>query len=176
VAAYRAPLVLEDSHDDPERYEFLRGYWSKKQSVGRADHSNMEAVISRLLLPVATSLKARVLHEWTVVYGLEKIIPDVTFSFPHPSIREGYLVAPAFLAVECRSAGQKLRTLVDKCRLDHHRMGTPFCWIVDVEEECAYECHKAMNGMHRLVDTLTAGPDVSLAVREIFEEFKKGDL
>lgn len=167
------PLVLTDPHDNPEHYEFLRGHWAKKKSVGRADHSNIEIIIWVLLRPIAASLNARVIHEWTIVYGPEKIIPDVTFSFPSPEIREGYLVAPAFLVVECRSAGQKLKTLLDKCRMDHHRMGTPYCWIVDTEEECAYECHKAMNGTHRLVDTLTAGPDVSLSVAEIFEQFRK---
>jgi Uma2 family endonuclease len=173
VAANTAPLVLNNPHDDPEHYEFLRGRWSKKESVGRADHSDMEVVISALLRPIAASLNARVRHEWTVVYGPEKIIPDVTFSFPNPEVHEGYLVAPAFLAVECRSTGQKLRMLLDKCRLDHHRMGTLYCWIIDAEEECAYECHNGMNGMHRLVDTLTAGPDVSLSVNEIFEAFQK---
>jgi Uma2 family endonuclease len=173
VAANTAPLVLNDPHDNPEHYEFLRGRWSKKESVGRADHSDMEVVVSTLLRPIATSLNERVRHEWTIVCGSEKIIPDVTFSFPNPEIHEGYLVAPALLVVECRSTGQKLKTLLDKCRLDHHRMGTPYCWIIDAEEECAYECHKEMNGMHRLVDTLTAGPDVSLSVAKIFEEFQR---
>ena len=86
--------------------------------------------------------------------------------------RDGYLVAPAFLVVESRPKARGLKSLVDKCRLDHHRMGTPYCWIVDTEEECAYECHKAMNGMHQLVDTLTAGPDIHLAVAEIFNELR----
>jgi Uma2 family endonuclease len=97
----------------------------------------------------------------------------VTFSFSNPEIREGYLVAPAFLAVESRSRHQRIKSLLDKCRVDHHRMGTPYCWIVDTEEEGAYECHKEMNGMHRLVDTLTAGPDISLSVAEIFKQFKQ---
>ncbi|HWF47183.1 MAG TPA: Uma2 family endonuclease [Bryobacteraceae bacterium] len=176
MAANTVPLALNDPHDNPEHYEFLRGQWSKKESVGRVDHSDIEMIIWALLRPIAITLHARVAHEWTIVYGSERIIPDVTLSFPNPEISDGYLVAPAFLVVECRSRHQRMRTLLDKCRLDHHRMGTPHCWIIDTEEECAYECHKEMNGMHRLVDTLTAGPDVSLGVADIFEEFKRAAL
>jgi Uma2 family endonuclease len=170
------PLVLNSPLDNPEHYEFLRGCWSKKESVGRIDHSEIELILRALLQPFAEKLRARVIHEWTVVCGSEKIIPDVTFSFPDPQIRDGYLVAPAFLAVESRSKGQRLKALLDKCRLDHHRMGTPYCWIIDTEEECAYECHKGMNGMHLLVDMLTAGPDINLSVAEIFNEFKNSDV
>ena len=45
--------------------------------------------------------------------------------------------------------------------------------MIDAEEEAAYECHKADNGLFRLVDTLTAEPDVSLSVAAIFEKLKK---
>lgn len=90
------PLVLENPHDDPEQYEFLRGQWRKKEAVGRADHSDIEFVVLSLLRPIAQRLGARVKQEWTVVQGAEKIIPDVTFSFPNPGVCEGYLVAPAF--------------------------------------------------------------------------------
>lgn len=166
------PLTLENPHDDPEQYEFLRGQWEKKESVGRGDHSDIELIVLSLLRPFAQRIGARVKQEWTVVLGMEKIIPDVTFSFPNPEIRDGYLVAPAFLVVESRSTGQRLERLVDKCRLDHHRMGTPYCWILDTDEEAAYECHKEMNGTHRLVDTLTAGPDISLSTGEVFEQFR----
>jgi Uma2 family endonuclease len=174
VAANPAPppLTLENPHDDPEQYEFLRGQWEKKESVGRGDHSDIELVVLSLLRPFAQRIGRRVKQEWTVVLGMEKIIPDVTFSFPNPEIRDSYLVAPAFLVVESRSTGQRLKRLVDKCRLDHHRMGTPYCWILDTDEEAAYECHKEMNGMHRLVDTLTAGPDISLSTGEVFEQFR----
>jgi Uma2 family endonuclease len=173
VAANVAPpLVLEDPHDNPEQYEFVRGCWRKKESAGRADHSDIEFVVLSLLRPIAQRLGARVKQEWTVVHGPEKIIPDVTFSFPNPEIRDGYLVAPAFLVVESRSSGQRLRTLIDKCRLDHHRMGTPFCWILDTDEETAYECHQDMKGMHRLVETLTAGPEISLSAAEVFSQFR----
>jgi Uma2 family endonuclease len=166
------PLVLENPHDSPEQYEFVRGQWRKKESVGRGDHSDIEFVVLSLLRPIAQRLGARVKQEWTVAYGTEKIIPDVTFSFPNPEIRDGYLVAPAFLAVESRSSGQRLKRLVDKCRLDHHRMGTPYCWILDTGEEAAYECHKEMSGMHRLVETLTAGPEIRLSADEIFAQFR----
>jgi Uma2 family endonuclease len=169
------PLVLESRLDNPEHYEFLRGRWAKKESVGRADHSTIELIIYEMLRPTAKSLGARVLLEWTVVHGQEKIIPDVTFSFPNPQIRNGYLVAPAFLVVESRSKGQRLNTLIDKCLLDHHRMGTLYCWIVDSDEARAYECHHDMGGA-RQVETLTAGPDVSLSVAAIFAEFEAENL
>lgn len=172
MATNSAPLILDDPHDNPEHYEFLRGHWSKKKSVGRADHCDIELIIWALLRPIVSSLNAQVRPEWTIVYGTEKIIPDVTVSYPDPELCDGYLVAPAFLAVECQSKDQRLETLFDKCQLSHHRMGTPYCWIIDLEGECAFEFHKEMNGMIQLVDTLTAGPDIRLSVAEIFAQFK----
>jgi Uma2 family endonuclease len=85
--------------------------------------------------------------------GLRRSSPTWPYSFKNLEIRQGYLVAPAFLAVESRSTGQRLKALLDKCRLDHHRMGRPYCWVIDAEEECACECHQGMNGMHRRTGT-----------------------
>jgi Uma2 family endonuclease len=156
------PLVLDQPLDNPEHYEFIRGQWSKKQSVGREDHSELELLITLLLQPVAKRLGSKVLPEWTIVHGDEKLIPDVTFSFPNRTTRDGYLVAPAFLVVETKSKGQRLATLFDKCIHNYHRIGTPYCWVLDREERAAYECHREMAGAHRLVRLLTAGPDISL--------------
>ena len=161
------PLVLDQPLDNPEHYEFIRGQWLKKQSVGRKDHSELELEITLLLLPIAKCLKSEVFHEWTIVHGQEKLIPDVTFSFPNWTERDGYLVAPAFLVVETKSKGQRIATLFDKCVNDYHRIGTPYCWVIDREEQSAYECHRAMAGAHYKVTQLAAGPDISLSVADL---------
>jgi Uma2 family endonuclease len=161
------PLVLEDPRDNPEHYEFIRGHWLKKQSVGREDHSKLELLVTMLLTPIANRLQCQVFQEWTIVHGEEKFIPDVTFSFPGWTTRDGYLVAPPFLAVETCSQGQRLKSLFDKCLLDYHRIGTPYCWVLDTEEQAAYECHRVADGANRLVTRLTAGPDVAISVLDL---------
>ena len=93
------PLILDQPLDNPEHYEFIRGQWLKKHSVGRKDHSNLECQIRLLLEPMAKRLGSAVVQEWTIVHSDEKLIPDVTFSFPNGQERDGYLVAPAFLVV-----------------------------------------------------------------------------
>ncbi len=50
--------------------------------------------------------------EWTMLNGPDKLIPDVTFSFPAPKLSDGYLVAPAFLVVEAASKDQSLSSLL----------------------------------------------------------------
>ena len=90
------PLVLEHPSDNPEHYEFIRGQWLKKRSVGRKDHSQLELEIAVLLQPIAKRLGSMALQEWTIVHSDEKFIPDVTFSFPNWQERDGCLVAPRF--------------------------------------------------------------------------------
>jgi Uma2 family endonuclease len=68
--------------------------------------------------------------EWTLLNGSDKLIPDITFSFPGPKISDGYLVAPAFQIVEISSKDQSLPYLVKKCRDKYHLFGTPYCWII----------------------------------------------
>ncbi len=166
-------LPFEQLDDDFEHYEVLDGCMVLKQSVGRKKHSQLGRIIRSLLVPFQQKLGGDLEGEWTMLNGPDKLIPDVTFSFPNPTISDGYLVAPAFLVVETSSKDQSLSSLFRKCRDKYHVFGTPYCWIVDSEEEAAYECHKADNGLFRLVDTLTAGPDVALAVSAIFNELKQ---
>ncbi len=159
--------MLDQPLDNPEHYELIRGQWLKKDSVGRKDHSELELKITLLLQPLAKRLNSEVLHEWTIVNGSEKLIPDVTFSFPNWTERDDYLVAPAFLVVETKSKGQRVQTLFDKCIKDYHRIGTPYCWVLDREEQAAYECHRDMAGSHRRTNLLTAGLEISLAVSDL---------
>lgn len=171
------PPVLADPYDDPEHYELLSNGWARKESVGREDHSTIGQVLYELLRPYAKRSKCKVKPEWTMVGSGRKIIPDVTLSYPAPHylVDDGYLVAPALLAVESRSKGQRLRSLIDKCVNEHHPMGTPYCWIIDVEGQCAYECHKEV-GKEIKVPTLTLAsfsPALSLSVSEIFKQFEE---
>ena len=170
------PLRLIDPSDDPEHYEFLNGSWEKKQSVGREEHSRMDQVLYRLLNPIARQLGCKLRQEWTIVQGERKLVPDVTLSYPAPFYRvtAGYLAAPALLAVESRSQGQRLQVLVDKCLNDHHAMGTQYCWIIDIEQQNAYERNLA----HRVakpVSILTfeiSEIHFELSVARLFQEFK----
>jgi hypothetical protein len=106
------PLVLSDPTDDPERYEFLSGHWVKKD-VGRKEHSKMGRVLFELLQPFAEKLGCELELEWSVIKNGERIIPDITMSFPAPDFRveNDYLVALAFLVVKTRSRNQRLRSL-----------------------------------------------------------------
>ncbi len=165
------PGVYAD--DDPEHYELLDGQMVRKASVGRKKHSDLETIVLGMLKPHAQKARASVAHEWTMLNGRDKLIPDVTFSFPDPKLEDGYLVAPAFLVVETSSQDQSLSSLFKKCRQKYHPFGTPYCWIIDSEEEAGYECHKSDNGLFRLVDVLTAGPEISIGVSSIFEELRK---
>ena len=101
----------------------------------------MGRVISQLLRPFSKQLGCKLEQEWSVVLGGKKIVPDVTLSYPAPDylVEDGYLVAPAFLVVESRSEGQRLQKLVDKCVQDPAPMGTPHCWLIDIQTEPAYE-------------------------------------
>ena len=166
------PLHLLDASDNPEHYELLNGGWEKKESVGPFDHSAMDRAVYNLLRPFAKQLGCKLEQEWTVVLDGKKIVPDVTLSYPAPDyrIKDGYPVAPAFLVVESRSQGQRLQRLVDKCVQDHHAMGTPYCWIIDIESETGYECHRGQTTA-QAVPVLTAGPVISLTVDRIFTEF-----
>lgn len=155
--------------ENPEFYECINGQWKRKQSAGRDRHSDLEMAVLMLLKPFEKSLGGRVRHEWTIAYGRNKLIPDVTFSFPEYTLERGYLVAPAWLVVETSSEDQRLSSLFKKCREQYHPSGTPYCWILDSEEEVGYECHQEMGGAIRLVDELTAGPQVKIAVADIFK-------
>ena len=166
-------LPVEQLDDDFEHYELLDGRMVRKESVGRKKHAQLGRIIRSLLVPFQQKLGGDLESEWTVLNGPDKLIPDVTFSFPSPTLSDGYLVAPAFLVVETSSKGQSLSSLFRKCRDKYHPFGTPYCWVIDLEEEAGYECHKADNGLFRLVETLTAGPDVVLAVSAIFKELKQ---
>jgi Uma2 family endonuclease len=159
--------------DKPEHYELLNGRMIRKASVGRKKHSDLEVIILDMLRPLAKNAGAAVAHEWTMLNGPDRVIPDVTFSFPEPKLSDGYLVAPAFLVVETASKDQSLSSLLRKCRDRYHPFGTPYCWVIDSDEEAGYECHKADNGLFRLVDVLTAGPDINISVNAIFEELRK---
>ena len=164
-------LPAERADDDPEHYELLDGHMVRKESVGRKKHAQLARILRELLVPFQQRLGGTLESEWTILIGSDKLIPDVTFSSPNPTLSDGYLVAPAFLVIETASKDQSLSSLFRKCRDKYHPYGTPYCWVINSEEEAAYECHKADNGLFRLVDTLTAGPDVSLPVAAIFEGF-----
>ena len=169
------PLVLTDPTDDPELYELLDGRWLKKESVGHIRHSRMCRILFDLLLPFCKRYGLAVEREWTVIRDGKKIIPDVTVSYPQPQPQEGYLVAPAFLAVETKLPGQRLQKLINKCLIDHHSMGTPYCWILDIEEELGYECH-CETGKAIVVPVLTLGNcqwPINLPVKTIFNAFAK---
>ncbi len=159
--------------DDPEHYELLDGRMVRKASVGRKKHSRIDRIVWALLQESQQKLGGTLEMEWTMLNGAEKLIPDVTFSFPNHQEFDGYLVAPAFLVVETSSQDQSLSSLFKKCREKYHFFGTPYCWVIDSQEEAGYECHKADNGLFRLVDVLTAGPEVSISVSAIFDELKK---
>lgn len=165
------PLVLTDPTDDPERYEFLSGRWVKKD-VGRKEHSKMGRVIFELLHPFAETLGCELELEWAVVKNGERIIPDVTMSFPTPHFRieNGYLVAPALLVVETRSKNQRLRSLFDKCRNEHHRIGNSTCWIIDIDEELGYQYD--LGSVPASVDVLKCADIIQLPVTTIFEAFR----
>lgn len=154
--------------ENPEFYERIDGRWTRKESVGRDKRSDLEMAILMLLKPFEKTLGGRVRHEWTIAYGRNKLIPDVTFSFPEYKRERGYLVAPAWLVVETSSEDQRLSSLFKKCREQYHPSGTPYCWIIDSDEEVGYECHQEMGGAIRLVEELTAGPEVKISVAEIF--------
>jgi Uma2 family endonuclease len=159
--------------DDTEHYELLNGRMVRKASVGRKKHSQVERIIWAMLEPYRQKLGGSLEMEWTMLNGPDRVIPDVTFSFPEPKLSDGYLIAPAFLVVETASKDQSLSSLLKKCRDRYHPFGTPYCWVIDSEEEAAYECHKSDNGLFRLVDVLTAGSEIKVSVAEIFEELKK---
>lgn len=166
-----SPATYAD--DDPEHYELLDGRMVRKASVGRVKHAQIDRVVWALLREFQQKLGGTLEMEWTMLNGPDKLIPDVTFSFPNPKLSDGYLVAPAFLVVETSSKDQSLSSLFKKCRQRYHPFATPYCWVIDSQEEAGYECHKADYGLFRLVDVLTAGPEISIAVSNIFDELKK---
>ncbi len=166
-----SPATYAD--DDPEHYELLDGRMVRKASVGRKKHSRIGRIVWALLQEYQQKLGGTLEMEWTMLNGTDKLIPDVTFSFPNHQEFDDYLVAPAFLVVETSSKDQSLSSLFKKCRQRYHPFGTPYCWVVDSQEEVGYEGHKADNGLFRLVDVLTAGPQISIPVSNIFDEFKK---
>jgi Uma2 family endonuclease len=169
------PINVYDDSEDPEYFEILDGRWIKKESVGRRKHSQLDRIVRSALEPFAQQMGSTVEEEWTVMHEDEKAVPDVTFSFPSYQERDGYLVAPAFLVVESVSPKQRRTTLFEKCRQKYHVWGVPYCWILDLEEEAGYEAHREMNGLFRLTDVLTAGPDVKLTVADVFEALNQLD-
>ena len=165
------PVTYVD--DDPEHYELLDGRSVRKASVGRLKHAQIERVVWALLREFQQKLGGTLEMEWTMLNGADKLIPDVAFSFPTPKLSDGCLVAPAFLVVETSSQDQPLSSLFKKCRQEYHPFGTPYCWVIDSQEEVGYEGHKADNGLFRLVNVLTAGPEIGIPVSDIFYELKK---
>lgn len=165
------PLVLTDPTDDPERYELLSGRWVKKD-VGRKEHSKMGRVLFELLQPSAEKLGCELELEWSVIKNGERIIPDVTMSFPAPNFRieNDYLIAPAFLVIETRSKNRRLRSLFDKCRNEHHRIGNSTCWIIDIDEELGYQYD--LGSAPASVDLLKCTDAIELPVPSIFEAFR----
>lgn len=161
-----------DDSNDPEYFEIVGGRWIKKESVGRRRHSQLNSIVTDLLTPFAEKLGGTVTHEWTIVRGEERVIPDVTFSFPNFEERDGYLVAPAFLVVESLSPGQRLNAMSRKCTDVYHQWGTHYCWILDYRNEQAYEVHQEAipDGPQSI---LTAGSEIQLHVDEIYSRLRK---
>ncbi len=91
------PISEVPPGENSELYECIDGEWKRKQSVGRRKHSAIEMALLTLLKPFQASQGGYVSHEWTILNGREKVIPDVTFSFPDYKEDRGYLVAPAWL-------------------------------------------------------------------------------
>ena len=162
------PLELLD-----EKYlEYLDGQWIKKESVGRKEHEAVTQVIYNFLNRYRSLVGRKLAQHWTIILGPDKAEPDVTLSHPVYNTHQGYLVSPAFLVVEVRSYGQTLPYLVNKCTNRYHRAGIPYCWIIDADSQTGYECHR--EGLHpQRVETLTAGPIITVPVPQIFEEAAK---
>ncbi len=159
------------SYDNLDHYERIGGQLIKKESVGRKQHSQLERIVRDLLTPFTTKLGGIVEHEWTIQQGDDKLIPDVTMSFPEYEENDGYLLAPAFLVVETSSKGQTPSLLAKKCRDHYHPWGTPYCWLIDTQKQAGFECHLQKGGSYTQVEVLTAGPDIQIPVSGIFQAF-----
>jgi Uma2 family endonuclease len=165
-------LAALSSYDNLENYECIGGQLIKKESVGRKQHSQLERIVRDMLTPFATKLGCIVEHEWTLQHGEDRLIPDVTMSFPEYHENEGFLVAPAFLVVETISKGQTVSLMAKKCRDYYHPWDTPYCWLIDTQKSAAYECHLQRGGSVIEVDILTAGPHIEISVSGIFRAFQ----
>jgi Uma2 family endonuclease len=165
-------LAALSSYDNLDNYECIGGQLIKKESVGRKQHSQLERIVRDLLTPFATKLGGIVEHEWTLQHGEDRLIPDVTMSFPDYHENEGFLVAPAFLVVETISKGQTVSLMAKKCRDYYHPWDTPYCWLIDTQKQAAYECHLQRGGSVTEVDVLTAGPSIQISVSDIFRAFQ----
>jgi Uma2 family endonuclease len=154
--------------DEGKLSEFIDGHWVRKPDLGRMNTSLTIQAVLDLLLPFERTLGGTILRGWHMLAVPDLLRPDVVMTFPKYTIYDGYLVAPAFLTVEVRVKEQQVEALVRKCRDKYHPYGTPYCWIVDIEKQQGYQCHRESG---RLVATemLTAGPDVSISMNEILQ-------
>lgn len=156
-----------------EKYlEYLDGQWIKKEGVGRGKHEDITKAVYNLLTRYRNTVGGKLREHWTILLGPDKAEPDVMLSYPIYNEYQGYLVSPAFLAVEVLSYGQTLGYLVAKCKDRYHRSGTPYCWIIDAKAEIGYECHRD-GSCPEHVEFLTAGPSIAIPVKEIFEEVSR---
>ncbi len=160
------------SDDDGKISEYIDGRWIPKPDLGRLDTSETIQAILTSLRPLRETVGGQILSGWHMLAVPDLLRPDVVMSFPRYSNYDGYLVAPAFLTVEVRVDKEQVSSLVRKCRQRYHPFGTPFCWIIDIANREGYEFHRDSDEPV-IRQTLTAGPNVSLSVEQIFNEVKR---
>jgi Uma2 family endonuclease len=166
------PSPPDGWRDEGKLSEYIDRKWIRKPDLGRPDRSEAVIAVQSLLAPFSRELGGTVLWSWHMLAVPDLLRPDVVMTFPKYSVYQGYLVAPAFLTVDVHAKEESIPGLIEKCKEKYHPFGTPYCWIIDIEEHKGYEMHR---GTESYIEQkmLAAGPEIQVPVQEIFRQLDK---
>jgi Uma2 family endonuclease len=157
-------------YTDDSRFERIDVRWVERP-VPVEKHADVQFAVAQILQQKVSVLGGKARPEWSLVDPAtpdqpraDYMIPDVVAALP-PIRRanNGYLLPPAFLAVEIRSPNQS--GLIQKAER-YISWGIEHVWIIDPDSRECLEYHGG-NTIIIARDALHAG-DIAVSIEEIF--------
>lgn len=141
MATQQVQAAEDVGYIDTSRYERIEGQLVERP-LPASRHSEVQEHAWVSLKPLAKQLGMRTHLEWTLDEEDKPehdwMTPDVLVSMPgeRRESRIGYLLPPAFLAVEVLSPGQTIPQMIKKARR-FLRWGVQHVWLIEPEQNFA---------------------------------------
>jgi Uma2 family endonuclease len=138
MATQQVQAAGEVEYIDTSRYERIKGQLVERPLPGDR-HAEVQWNATLLLKQAAKQHGMKAHQEWTIDEGdrpeHDWMTPDVLVSMPGEYKRSaiGYLLPPAFLAVEVLSPGQTIPQMMRKARR-FLRWGVQHVWLIEPEQ------------------------------------------
>ena len=142
----------------------------EERNVGEGLHSELQALITSMLLLHKSEWNIRVFTEWRTHVGPRRYrIPDVTV-IPRDAPRTGVLGTPPLLCIEILSPEDRIPRLLQRLK-DFFDMGVESIWVLDPETRTGY--HASRFGILEPEDGIlrVKNSPVNIVLSELWAEF-----